>query len=255
MDPSNAAVPDLHERFDENYVYFYGTTMTDEYNDREADLAARFLELASGMEVLDVPCAYGRIANRLALRGARVTGFDANYGYLERARQDAARLGVEVEYVAGDMRELPWTSRFDGIVNWFLSFGYFDDATNRRMLASWRRALRSGGKLVLDVYNLAEYLRVLPSGSRPRVSILSQIGDDLMMFSTRYNPNEGYVEGERLVIRDGKVGRARYFQRIPAYTELRDWLIQAGFSRVDSFARDGGPLTIDSVGMIVIARV
>jgi SAM-dependent methyltransferase len=254
MDPSNAAVPDLPERFDENYVYFYGTTMTDQHNDREADLAAHFLELAPGMEVLDVPCAYGRIANRLALRGARVTGLDAHYGYLERARQDAARLGVEVEYVAGDMRELPWTGRFDGIVNWFLSFGYFDDGANRRMLANWRRSLRSGGRLVLDVYNLAEYHRALPSGSRPRTVIASQIGDDIMMFSTRYDLASGCVEGERLIIRDGKVGRARYSQRIPAYTELRDWLTHAGFSRVEGFARNGGPLTIESPGMIVIAR-
>jgi SAM-dependent methyltransferase len=253
VDPSNATVPDLHERFDDNYVFFHSAAMTDEYNDRDTDLVARFLELAPGMEVLDVPCAYGRIANRLALRGARVTGLDAHYGYLERARQDAARLGIGVEFVAGDMRELPWTSRFDGVVIWYLSFGYFDDDANRQVLAGCHQALRPGGRLVLDLFNLPELLRSLPKSGRG-MSIANQVGDDMMIFSSTYNLSKGCIEIERVTFRDGKVGRVPYTIRVPTSTELRDWLNRAGFSRVAEFARDGGPLTIDSPGMIVIAR-
>jgi hypothetical protein len=29
------------------------------------------------------------------------------------------------------MRRLPWTARFDRVVNWSTAFGYFDDTTNR----------------------------------------------------------------------------------------------------------------------------
>jgi hypothetical protein len=86
------------------------------------------------------------------------------------------------------------------------------------------------------------------------MGITSQIGDDMMMFATRYNLSSGCVEGERVVIRDGKVRRSQYSQRVPTFTELRDWLIGAGFSRVEGIGRDEGPLTIDSPGMIVIAR-
>jgi SAM-dependent methyltransferase len=255
MDGSTAAVPDLDPRFNEDYVYFYGTSMTDEFNDREADLVAHLLDLSPGMEVLDVPCAFGRIANSLARRGVQVTGLDANYDYLERARRDAARRGVDVEYVAGDMRNLPWTSRFDRVLIWFLSFGYFDDAANLRVLAECRRALRPGGRLVLDLYNLSEYLRALPTKSRPSIGITSQVGDDLMVFSTRYDVTGGCITGERLVVRDGKVRRTSYIHRIYSFTELRSFLGQAGFSRVDALARDGGPLGLDSSGMIVIAHV
>ena len=65
------------------------------------------------MEVLDLACGHGRIANRLAERGARVTGLDRTPLFLEVARRDAADRRVEVEYVEGDMRELPWEERFD----------------------------------------------------------------------------------------------------------------------------------------------
>ena len=33
---------------------------------------------------------------------------------LERARKDAATLGVEVDYILGDMREIAWDQVFDG---------------------------------------------------------------------------------------------------------------------------------------------
>jgi hypothetical protein len=38
---------------------------------------------------------------------------------------------VAVEYIEGDMRELPFEGRFHALINWFSSFGYFDDDTNR----------------------------------------------------------------------------------------------------------------------------
>ena len=74
------------------------------------------------------------VANRLAPLRARVTGLDVDTVFLEHARADADARGVEVEYVQGDMRELPWVGRFDAAVNWFTSFGYFDDEGNRSWL-------------------------------------------------------------------------------------------------------------------------
>ena len=94
------------EVFGEDYLYFYETFLDDELSDAQAELIWRALRLGEGNEVLDVPCGHGRIANRLAARGARVTGLDADAFFLERARADAAARGVEVEYVQGDMREL-----------------------------------------------------------------------------------------------------------------------------------------------------
>jgi ubiquinone/menaquinone biosynthesis C-methylase UbiE len=89
-------------------------------------------------------CGHGRIGNRLAERGCHVTGLDATAMFLERTRRDAQARGVTVEYVHGDMRHLPWTGRFDRIVNWFTAFGYFDDQENRQVLAEAARTLRDG---------------------------------------------------------------------------------------------------------------
>jgi SAM-dependent methyltransferase len=147
------------EVFDDDYLYFYETFLTDERSDRDAELIWRLLELEPGMDVLDLACGHGRIANRLAERGARVTGLDATLRFLELAREDAARRGVDVEYVEGDMRALPWTDRFDRVVSWFTAFGYFDDDENRRVLREAHDALRPGGRLLIENNNLVELLR------------------------------------------------------------------------------------------------
>jgi SAM-dependent methyltransferase len=88
-----------------------------------AELAWRLLDLRPGMSVLDLACGDGKMANLLAARGCQVTGLDSSAVFLDRARADAAAAGVSAEYVAGDMRQVPWTGRFDRVLNWSTAFG------------------------------------------------------------------------------------------------------------------------------------
>src|SRR5215467_11405524 len=143
---------DAEGLFDEDYLYFYAEPL-DARSDAEAGLIWHLLELEPGMEVLDLACGHGRIANALAERGCRVTGLDATPLFLDQARLDAAARGVAVTYVDGDMRDLPWTGRFDRVINWFTAFGYFDDAGNRRVLTEVARALKPGGRFALEMSN------------------------------------------------------------------------------------------------------
>jgi cyclopropane fatty-acyl-phospholipid synthase-like methyltransferase len=59
---------DAGELFDEDYRCFYAEALGDERSDAETELLWRLLELEPGMEVLDLACGHGRIANRLAVR-------------------------------------------------------------------------------------------------------------------------------------------------------------------------------------------
>jgi len=237
------------EVFDEDYLYFYEDLIGDEVSDRQAELIWRLLELEPGMEVLDLACGHGRIGNRLAERGARVTGLDATPMFLDRAREDAARRGVEVEYVEGDMRELPWESRFDRVVNWFTAFGYFDDDDeNRRVLRSAHGALRPGGRLLIENNNLAG---LLPLWQR---AIVVERGDDLAIDRSVFDPVTGRATTDRVLVRDGRHRRFTFSVRMFVAVELRQWLIEAGFSSVDSYDAEGEPLTASGRRMITIAR-
>ena len=235
--------------FDEDYLYFYEDFLSDEQSDTEAELIWRLLELEPGMEVLDLACGHGRIANRLAERGAGVTGLDATPLFLERARADAERRGVEVEYVEGDMRKLPWESRFDRIVNWFTAFGYFDDdEEDRRVLRAAHRALRPGGRLLIENNNTAQLLgRWLPS-------FVVERDGNLMIDRSRFDPVSGRATTERVIVRDGITRRMTFSVRMFVAVELGAWLRDAGFSTVEFFDRQGEPLTLESRRMLTVAR-
>lgn len=251
MDNSDTnPVFDAEGLFDDDYLYFYAPRDAGgQLSDAEADLIWRLLSLEPGMEVLDLACGHGRIANRLAARGAVVTGLDVTPRFLELAREDAAARGVEVEYVQGDMRELPWTDRFDQVVNWFTSFGYFDDAGNRQVLASVAQALKPGGRLAIELNNYPAIMRsYLPS------AVVERDGN-LMVDRHRFDPLTGRNVVERTIIRDGSVRQTHFEVRMFTYPELRYWLVEAGFATVDGFGEDGDPLTADHRRLIAVAPV
>ena len=141
----------------DDYLYFYDERLSAERTDGELVLIWRLLGLEPGMAVLDLACGHGRISQRLARRGCQVVGLDSSPGFLELARRDAAALAwpevVAPEYILGDMGHLPWSERFDRILNWFTAFGYFNDEGNRQVLREAQRALKPGGKLLVELNN------------------------------------------------------------------------------------------------------
>lgn len=254
---------DAAAMYDEDYLHFFaapqdagefathGPTVpgTDSAGTAVAELVWRLLDLRPGMTVLDLACGHGELAGRLAARGCRVTGLDSSAVFLERARADAAAAGSGAEYVAGDMRDLPWTGRFDRVVNWSTAFGYFDDATNRDVLAQIARALRPGGRLAMDLDNLTAFLAAYV----PSRVVAAREGGDMLVDRYRLDALTGRFEAERTVVRDGRARRVNFVKRLFGFPELRDWLLAAGFAAVTAHGEDGRPLTADHKRMIIVA--
>ena len=139
--------------FDDDYLKIYRPMFSEEATQAEAEFIATALGLAAGDAALDLACGYGRHAVRVAQRGVRVTGLDFNPRYLEVAAEEARRAGVEVRWMTGDMRSLPFEREFQGVYSYYTSFGYFGDEENERVLAGVARALQPGGRFLLEMAN------------------------------------------------------------------------------------------------------
>lgn len=242
---------DFEGMFDADYLRFAAVQLTPERNREDADLVIRLAGLPAGSLVLDAPCGHGRISNLLAAEELRVTGLDASELFLDRARRDAEEAGVEVEYVHGDLRDLPFESRFDAIVNWFSSFGYWDEETNRRVLRGFHQALKPGGLLLLETINPFLVIRIQrPDGTTSG----ARLSDDLMVDRTRYDVLTGRTTTERTIVVDGEVRDTRFTVRLLVPSEWRDWLHAAGFREISFHGEDGGAVTLDGKRLIVVAR-
>jgi SAM-dependent methyltransferase len=239
---------DREAAFDDDYLYFYAELLTPERTAADVELVWKLLELEPGLELLDLACGHGRIANSLADRGVHVTGLDATPSFLDLARNDAAARGVEVEYVEGDMRSLPWRERFDRVLNWFTSFGYFEDDENRGVLAEAYKALKPDGLLAVETLNRDRLLQVYED------EIVTERDADQMIDRHRFDMQTSRSHDERTIIRGGKKRTFEFSVRTLTAAELRAWMLDAGFGEARAFGEDGELLTLEHRRMTVVGR-
>ncbi|WP_297497515.1 class I SAM-dependent methyltransferase [Thermococcus sp.] len=137
------------------------------------------------VEVLDVPCGDGRISLGFLERGYRVTGMDISPSYI-RIASEKGQKHPGSRFLVGDMREMNLSRKFDVVINWFSSFGYFDEATNQRVLENFIDHLKEGGVLILDILNRDHYIQKMAAVIyewRPEILVRTRKGN----FSLRYS--------------------------------------------------------------------
>ena len=84
---------------------------------------------------------------------------------------------------------------------------------------------------------------------------MSERDGDLMIDRSQIEPLTGRISTERIIVRGGQVRHFPFFVRMFTFTELRDWLLTAGFTAVDGYGEDGTPLTPASRRLIVTATL
>ena len=114
-----------------------------------------WIQMASAAKtVLELACGTGRIAIPLAVKGARVVGIDSCASMLDQARRNARGAGVEVDWIAGDMRHFDLgRDDFELVVLAFNSLNLLltlEDAL--ACLRCARKHLAPSGRLVIDTF-------------------------------------------------------------------------------------------------------
>lgn len=128
------------------------------------------LGVYTGARLLDCTCGIGTQALPLAIRGYRVLGTDVSAAAIARARQEARRRDIAVDFAVCDVRELGQLVRypFDAALACDNSLAHLlteDDLVAG--LRSIRTCLRTGGVFLASLRNYDELSRERPTGVLP----------------------------------------------------------------------------------------
>ena len=178
-------------------VELWRRVMSPEQTRAEVDFLEGVFDAKTGARLLDVPCGVGRHAIEFADRGYAMTGVDSSDESIAQARNQAK---TSIRWILGDMCELPWTSEFDGAYCFGNSFGYLDSVRAREFLGMVARALKPGGRFVIETGMAAE--SILPGLLKTR---WHRAGDIFMLSENQYHPAEGRLDIDYTFIRDGEV--------------------------------------------------
>jgi len=151
--PQNPSFPWYETWFDSpHYHRLYGHRSGSEASAFVSNLHRHFGW--SNLHLLDLACGQGRHAAAAAALGHRVVGMDLSENSIDNARKTHS--GQErLTFVEGNMLDFELDQQFDGVLNLFTSFGYFDRREDHlAVLEGIRRHLKPGGFLILDYLNV-----------------------------------------------------------------------------------------------------
>jgi SAM-dependent methyltransferase len=125
--------------------------------ERSVAWIASYFEVDNKTEIADFGCGPGLYTNRLAERGAIVTGIDFSENSLNYAKQAAAEKSLNVDYVLKDYLDFETTNRFDLITMIMCDFCVLSPEQRKKMLSKFHSLLKPDGSVLLDVYSLNSF--------------------------------------------------------------------------------------------------
>jgi SAM-dependent methyltransferase len=238
--------------FGEDYLQIYGPILSPKRTAQEVEGIINLLALSPGSSLLDLCCGHGRLAIPLAQRGYQVTGQDLSEVFLQHAQTEAEAQGVQVRWVHGDMRDIPFENEFDAVINIFTAFGYLEnEGEDQKVLFQVHKALKPGGQFLLETRHHEGLIRYFSPHGIDRYQdgliVLEERQFDLLTSRTNVLVTMFYPDGRR----------KEYSHSVRAYTltELAHMLGEAGL-QVQAYygGLDGSKLTVDSHRLVVVAR-
>lgn len=216
----------------------------------QVDAFIELLELEEGDKVLDQCCGIGRHSLEMARRGLDVTGIDLTEEYIEECRRKADLDSLDIEFVVDDMKDFEREESFDAVINFFSSFGYFEEhSQNMEVLERVYHSLKPGGRFLLDVLGKEIVARVFRERDWKRVE------DGLFLEERTMKKDFSYMEKNWILIAGDHVQEYEFSNWVYSAEEVKEMLEQTGFSEMEIYGDlDQSPYDREAERLIAVAR-
>jgi SAM-dependent methyltransferase len=138
--------------FNQDYQSWILETISQDLTLKQVELLESALALKADSKILDLCCGIGRHAIALAQKAYDLTAIDLVEEYIAQLQIFAKDL-PRLQSICMDVREIDYTDSFDAIYLMFTSFGYFSDAENEKLIEKISQALKSQGRVLIDLEN------------------------------------------------------------------------------------------------------
>lgn len=202
--------------FDSPYYHLlYNNHDEKEANDFIRKLVS-FLNPSADARLLDLACGKGRHSIALHKLGYDVTGIDLSQASIAEAKKSEEN---GLAFFEHDMRRPFMINYFDGVFNFFTSFGYFDDhRDNRQVVDAVCKGLKKDGFFVIDFFNakaVEKMIAASPAGEK-------QVGEILFQWKKRIE--NGMIVKEISFSDKGKEYRFREFVQLLSFSDFKNIL-------------------------------
>jgi SAM-dependent methyltransferase len=207
----------------------------------EVDRALKILKPHGDERILDLACGSGRHSLELCRRGFSVVGVDISEELIEIASGEATVEGLDVQFVHADLRQLDYEDEFDLVLNLNDgAIGYLEnDEENRRAFAMIARALRAGGRNLVQLPNVLYAREHLPQRSWIPASSMVELVEH------RWNKSEKRLEGLMVAAHFGQVldnlDGIEFTQRLYTVEELQEIYASVGMELARTYHGNGRP--------------
>lgn len=102
--------------------------------------------------LLDLGCGPGLYTQRLAEKEYKVTGIDYSKRSINYAKNIANKTATQIDYIYQNYLSITYENQFDIIILIYCDFGVLSDIDRMTLLRKAYKALKKGGKLIIDAF-------------------------------------------------------------------------------------------------------